>query len=117
MSVRRLALVLACVTALSGCQMSGDQDHANAPSPVLAPNTSPAPLPVASAPEWTPPLITTDDLNRRLKAHENLVVFDVRAASSWEAEHIEGSKSLPWADVEKRHGELPKDRPIVLYCA
>jgi hydroxyacylglutathione hydrolase len=46
-----------------------------------------------------------------------MVIYDVRAFESWEAEHIEGSKSLPWGKLEDDVKKLPRDKPLVLYCA
>jgi hydroxyacylglutathione hydrolase len=47
---------------------------------------------------------------------EGPVVVDVRAASEWEAGHIEGARHIPLPDLEARITELPKDREIVLHC-
>lgn len=109
-----LALALVLV-ALPGCA-DGGRDQSQAPSG-LAPNTSPAPLPAASAPTWEPQLIGTADLNVRINAGEKMHVYDVRHKEAWEKEHIKGAESLPWADIDKRAKALPKDAPLVLYCA
>lgn len=116
--MRPLHLVLALALAvLPGCDSgSGGQD--GGPSPyTLAPNTSPAPLPVASEPTWEPPTISTADLNTRLAAREPMLVADVRSQAAFDREHITGAQSVPWADIDKRKATLPKDKPIVLYCA
>ena len=55
------------------------------------------------------------ELRRRLKAGE-VTVIDVRPALEYEAGHIAGALSLPLDVLEKRIGDLPKDRPIVAYC-
>ena len=44
------------------------------------------------------------------------VVYDTRAKSSYDAEHIKGALSMPSGEVADRTGELPKDKTIVFYC-
>ena len=112
-----LAFALALV-ALPGCPAgdAGDRQGA-APSPMAAPNTSPAPIPVASVAPWEPNTIGPDDLNQRVAAGVDLLIADVRSKEAWEKEHIKGSQSLPWADIDKRWTTLPKTKQIVLYCA
>ena len=111
---RAAAVVLACAL-LTGCIPSGEEQAR--PQTGNAPNTSPAPLPQASIAAWDPTVITTDELKAKLDAKEKLTIYDVRAEESWQAEHITGSKSLPWARLEDKKGELSKSEPIVLYCA
>ena len=41
---------------------------------------------------------------------------DVRNEDAYNAAHIRGAKLIPLSDVEKRAGELPKDKLIVTYC-
>lgn len=109
-------LALALVT-LPGCPSgSGDQQGA-APSPALAPNTSPAPLPEASKAEWIPPTISTTELNERLRGGEKLHVYDVRSKTAFDREKIKDAESLPWGDIDAKYKALPKEKPIVLYCA
>lgn len=114
---KKQALVLAMACALlAGCFPSADE-QARPQTAGNAPNATSAPLPVASMAAWEPTLISTDDLKARMDAKDALTVYDVRAQESWEMEHITGSKSMPWARMEERKGELSKSTPIVLYCA
>ena len=44
------------------------------------------------------------------------VVYDTRAKTAYDAEHIRGSLSMPFDEVSKRAGQLPKDKTLVFYC-
>ena len=44
------------------------------------------------------------------------VVYDTRAKTTYDYEHIKGSLSMPHEEVEKRAGELPRDKTLVFYC-
>jgi len=53
----------------------------------------------------------------RLAAIEPPLAVDVRAPREREAKHIKGSLSLPLNHLTERVAELPKDRPLLVYCA
>jgi rhodanese-related sulfurtransferase/predicted transcriptional regulator len=59
--------------------------------------------------------IGRDDLIQRL-AHGDVVLVDVRPAAEFAAGHIEGARSIPLDELERRLAELPADREIVAYC-
>ena len=44
------------------------------------------------------------------------VVLDVRPPEEYAAAHLAGAISMPLEQLERRLGELPRDRPIVAYC-
>ena len=44
------------------------------------------------------------------------VVYDTRAKSTYDYEHIKGALSMPHEEVASRAGELPKDKTLVFYC-
>jgi rhodanese-related sulfurtransferase len=49
---------------------------------------------------------------------KTIVVVDVRDKGSFEAGHIPQARSIPLDEVEKRFGDLKKQKkPIVTYCA
>lgn len=115
--MRRVPLLLALALAAPlGCA-DGSEDHAAGPSPGRTPLTSPAPLPLASAPAWEPTIISPTELQARRAAGEEMTVLDVRSLAAYEKEHIAGAKSLPWSDIDKKQATLPRDQPLVLYCA
>lgn len=60
--------------------------------------------------------VTKEDLVRRLRRKEDLVVLDVRPSEEYEAGHIPGAISIPVSDLRRRLRELPKRKEIVAYC-
>jgi len=59
--------------------------------------------------------IGREDLLARL-ARGDVVVVDVRPAVEYAAGHIEGARSIPLDELERRLAELPPDTEIVAYC-
>jgi glyoxylase-like metal-dependent hydrolase (beta-lactamase superfamily II)/rhodanese-related sulfurtransferase len=64
----------------------------------------------------------TDRLNpevaaQRLASADAPVGLDVRTPSERVAGYLEGSVGIPLSRLAERLGELPKDRPILVYCA
>src|ERR671915_2242196 len=49
-------------------------------------------------------------------ADGEVVLVDVRPAEEYAAGHIEGARSIPLAELERRLAELPDDAEIVAYC-
>ena len=61
--------------------------------------------------------VTVNELKALLDNKADIVVVDVRSKESYEAGHIPGAISMPLPDgINARHGELPQDKTIVLYC-
>ena len=60
--------------------------------------------------------VSRDELLRRLRAREPLVVVDVRPAEEYAAGHLPGAISVPLDELEQRLSELPKRREVVAYC-
>lgn len=52
-----------------------------------------------------------------LASGEPLIVVDVRAPREREQKHIEGSMSIPLNRLAENMKMLPKNRPLVVYCA
>jgi 3-mercaptopyruvate sulfurtransferase SseA len=44
------------------------------------------------------------------------VIYDTRAKTAYEQEHIKGALSMPFDEVSSRASELPRDKTIVFYC-
>jgi rhodanese-related sulfurtransferase len=59
--------------------------------------------------------IGRDELIERLRKGD-VVLIDVRPGEEFDAGHIEGARSIPLEELEKRLAELPADREIVAYC-
>ncbi len=74
---------------------------------------------LASRPDLT---ATTERLSpavaaERMAASDRVTLVDVRAPREREEKHVAGSVSLPLSQLAARAGELPKDRPLIVYCA
>lgn len=61
--------------------------------------------------------IVPAELRRKLEAGEELVVVDVRSALESESDSVPGALRIPLEDLETRHGEIPRDRDIILFCS
>jgi rhodanese-related sulfurtransferase/predicted transcriptional regulator len=59
--------------------------------------------------------IGRDELRERL-GRGDVVLVDVRPPEEFEAGHIEGARSIPIDELERRLAELPADREVVAYC-
>ncbi len=59
--------------------------------------------------------IGREDLLARL-ARGEVVLVDVRPEPEYAAGHIEGARSIPIDELERRLAELPPDAEIVAYC-
>jgi DNA-binding transcriptional ArsR family regulator len=56
-----------------------------------------------------------EELIARLRRGEAVLV-DVRPAEEYAAGHIEGARSIPITELERRLVELPEDREVIAYC-
>lgn len=52
-----------------------------------------------------------------LKKQQNTYLLDVRTPEEFQQARIAGAHLIPIDQVMQRVGELPKDRPILVYCA
>jgi rhodanese-related sulfurtransferase/predicted transcriptional regulator len=59
--------------------------------------------------------IGREDLMERLRRGD-VVLVDVRPTEEYEAGHIEGARSIPLAELERRLAELPPEAEVVAYC-
>jgi len=50
-------------------------------------------------------------------ADDGAQLVDVREASEYEAGHAPGAMHIPYEDLDRRLGELPRGRDLVVYCA
>lgn len=53
----------------------------------------------------------------RAKVDAGALLLDVRTPREFEAASLPGARNVPVHELASRLGELPKDRPIVVYCA
>src|SRR5437764_6652427 len=61
-------------------------------------------------------LLTKEELARRIRRKDDLLVLDVRPPEEYAAGHVPGAKSMPVAELKRRLKELPKNEEIVVYC-
>jgi membrane protein DedA with SNARE-associated domain len=63
--------------------------------------------------------ITPKELMDKLTAGENISVVDLRQPIDIEAfpQMIPGALRIAMEEIEDRHGEIPRDRDVVLYCS
>ncbi len=50
------------------------------------------------------------------KQKNQFVLIDVRNPEGYQKEHVPGAINIPEAELEKRLGEIPKDKEIIVYC-
>jgi photosystem II stability/assembly factor-like uncharacterized protein len=62
------------------------------------------------------PRLTPQQVKALLDEGEQLVLVDTRSRAAYDRDRIPGALSVPLAEIEARHGELPQDKKIVLYC-
>ena len=62
--------------------------------------------------------ITAEELRRRLDAGEDIVVVDLRHSMEFDADPamVKGAIHVLPDELDQRHGEIPRDREVVLYC-
>jgi 3-mercaptopyruvate sulfurtransferase SseA len=108
------AVAGACAAAalLAGCKATDTAGNTSAASTASnpAPQGQQPPNPAEAATR-----ITAADLKQKLDAGQ-AVVYDTRAKTAYDQEHIKGALSMPSGEVAERTGELPKDKLIVFYC-
>jgi membrane protein DedA with SNARE-associated domain len=63
--------------------------------------------------------ITPKELMEKLTAKENISIVDLRQPMDVEAfpQMIPGALRIAMEEIEERHGEIPRDRDVVLYCS
>lgn len=91
-----------------------------------APETTPAPPPVARATPPLPPMADEEEpqleldgpgLRAWVDAGRAPLLLDVRELGELESGYAQDSFLMPMNEVPSRIAELPKDRPIIVMCA
>src|SRR5438270_223311 len=59
--------------------------------------------------------IGSEELLARLRRGD-VVLIDVRPGEEFAAGHIDGARSVPVEELERRLSELPEDREVIAYC-
>jgi rhodanese-related sulfurtransferase len=63
--------------------------------------------------------VTPEEVFQKQQAGEQLVILDLRSAAELklDATRIRGAIYMNVAEVEHRHGEIPRDRDVIVYCS
>lgn len=104
------AACAAAAVLLAGCRATDTAGNLN-----FTATSNIAPPAQAANPAEGARRITVAELKEKLDAGE-AVVYDTRAKTAYDQEHIKGALSMPSGEVAGRTGELPKDKLIVFYC-
>ena len=60
--------------------------------------------------------ISVQDVKEKMDKKQNIIILDVRWPDEVRAASIKGSMHIPLNQLEKRMGELPKDKEIIVHC-
>lgn len=70
--------------------------------------------------QWRKTMFRTISMRQFEAMLENggdFLVLDVRSEEEFSAGHVSGAVNLPFEELEERFYELPRGKPIVVYCA
>ena len=60
--------------------------------------------------------IAFDDLATEVKGDQTPYIIDTRQILEWEAGHVRGAHFIPFYEIADRLGDIPRDRPVYVYC-
>lgn len=58
-----------------------------------------------------------DAAARLLQQHDNLFLLDVRTPGEYQQARLAGARLIPISQLGRRLAEVPRQRPILVYCA
>lgn len=61
------------------------------------------------------PLVSGEEAKRLVA--EGATLVDVRSPGEFASGHVEGARNIPVQEIDSRASEIPKGKPVVLYCA
>lgn len=61
--------------------------------------------------------ITSGDVKIMLNKDKKIFLLDVRTVEEFRQARLRGATLIPIGEIERRYVEIPKDRPVVVYCA
>ena len=61
--------------------------------------------------------ITSIQAKALLARNSRVVLLDVRTPEEYQQAHLRGALLIPVGDLGKRVREVPRDRPVLVYCA
>lgn len=60
--------------------------------------------------------ISATEMQKALKLSPAVYLLDVRTLGEYTQKRIKGAKLIPIDQVQNRINEIPKNRPIIIYC-
>jgi len=102
MLLHRRSGILAVCFACGLVTFSPRLAHAQSPTPAAAPEA------IAS--------IDAQAFQALIASNKPVFVLDVRQQDEYDAGHVDSAVLIPSNDLPGRYSELPKDKPIVVYC-
>jgi phage shock protein E len=64
-----------------------------------------------------PKNISSTQAKALLAQDKKIVLLDVRTPEEYGQAHLHGALLIPLGELEKRVREIPRDRPLLVYCA
>ncbi|RNC70700.1 MAG: rhodanese-like domain-containing protein [Desulfuromonadales bacterium] len=61
--------------------------------------------------------IMSGEAQSLLAKNRNVYLLDVRTPDEWRQGRLAGATLIPISEVERRISEIPKNRPVLVYCA
>jgi rhodanese-related sulfurtransferase len=60
--------------------------------------------------------VSPEQVKARLDAGEDFLLLDVREPEEYATAHIEGSELKPLSAAQEWANDLPRDKPVVVFC-
>lgn len=57
-----------------------------------------------------------DPMEAKRMVAEGAQLVDVRTDAEWSSGHVPGATHIPVAEIGRRHTELDKTKPVIVYC-
>lgn len=64
-----------------------------------------------------PANVTSAQARTMISKNSKIFLLDVRTPEEYKQARLNGSLLIPVADLERRMKEVPKDRPVMVFCA
>lgn len=61
--------------------------------------------------------VTSGEAKVMLTKDKRVFLLDVRTPEEFRQVRLRGATLIPMGEIERRYFEVPKDRPVVVYCA
>lgn len=61
--------------------------------------------------------VRVDGTQARALVAQGATLLDVRTEGEWGARHLDGAVLIPVQELGGRLAEVPRDKPVVVYCA